>query len=203
MRNLINCKVYPGQGAVKFGPIKTPAITHTALHIDANSRLRVSNLCAMKSHFDVSEWQSICAGLPKCTNCQRFGHTKRNCCYHTPFLSPPAGLGSVREVIYTVFFIFMWTTFPPLPSTYTNDTTLVATSKLPALLVKYLVNYLADLEIWLRDWRIAIIVGKTAAVLLRTRRNKPPRPLRVPDKEMQCAENVKYVGEIDIPGLAI
>ena len=45
---------------------------------------------------------------------------------------------------------------------YTDDIALVAMSKQSALLVKYLETRLADLEIWLKDWRIAINVGKSA-----------------------------------------
>ena len=61
---------------------------------------------------------------------------------------------------------------------YADDTALVATSRQLALLVKYLETHLADLEIWLRDWRIAINVGKSAAVLFTTRYIQPPRPLK-------------------------
>ena len=58
----------------------------------------------------------------------------------------------------------------PTPSRYIElaqyaDDTLVATSKHPALLVKYLETHLSELEKWLREWRIAINVGKNAAVL--------------------------------------
>ena len=41
---------------------------------------------------------------------------------------------------------------------YAGDTALVATSKQPQLLLKYLETYLTELETWLRDWRIAINV---------------------------------------------
>ena len=45
---------------------------------------------------------------------------------------------------------------------YADDTALVVTSKHPALLVKFLETHLSELEIWLREWRIAINVGKSA-----------------------------------------
>ena len=48
---------------------------------------------------------------------------------------------------------------------YADDTALVATYKHTALLVKYLESHLSELEIWLREWKIAINVGKSAAVL--------------------------------------
>jgi hypothetical protein len=48
---------------------------------------------------------------------------------------------------------------------YADDTALVATSRSPSLLVGYLEDYLGRLERWLRDWRIAINVSKSTAVL--------------------------------------
>jgi hypothetical protein len=49
----------------------------------------------------------------------------------------------------------------PLPSRHTelhhyaDDTTVIATSHQPGLLLRYLEIYLYDLEWWLREWRIA------------------------------------------------
>jgi hypothetical protein len=40
-----------------------------------------------------------------------------------------------------------------------------AMSHQPALLVKYMETYLSDLEQWLREWRIAISVLKSSAML--------------------------------------
>jgi hypothetical protein len=48
---------------------------------------------------------------------------------------------------------------------YSDDTALAATSRSPSLLVGYLEEYLGRLERWLRDWRIAINVSKSTAVL--------------------------------------
>jgi hypothetical protein len=48
---------------------------------------------------------------------------------------------------------------------YVEDTARVATSRSPSLLVGYLESYLGSLEHWLRDWRIAINVSKSTAVL--------------------------------------
>ena len=59
----------------------------------------------------------------------------------------------------------------PMPSRhielaqYIDDTALIATSKQPKVLLKYL----TELEKWLRNWRIAISVGKSAALLFMTR----------------------------------
>ena len=67
---------------------------------------------------------------------------------------------------------------------YVDDTALVVTSKQPVLLVKYLETHLSEVEKWLRDWMIAINVGKSAAVLCTTRYIPPPRPLRFLGEEI-------------------
>jgi hypothetical protein len=48
---------------------------------------------------------------------------------------------------------------------YADDTVPIATSRDPSLLVGYLEAYLGRLELWLRNWRIAINVPKSTAVL--------------------------------------
>jgi len=48
---------------------------------------------------------------------------------------------------------------------YGDDMAVTAMSHQPALLVKYMETYLSDLEQWLREWRIAISVLKSSAML--------------------------------------
>jgi len=48
---------------------------------------------------------------------------------------------------------------------YADDTAIIATSRQPAFLVKYLETYLSDLEWWLSEWRIAINVSKSSVML--------------------------------------
>jgi hypothetical protein len=48
---------------------------------------------------------------------------------------------------------------------YADDTAIIATSRKSALLIRYLETYLSDLERWLREWRIAINVSKTNAMI--------------------------------------
>jgi hypothetical protein len=50
---------------------------------------------------------------------------------------------------------------------YADDTALIATSGSLSLLVVCLEAHLGILELWLRDWRIAINVSEGTAVLLR------------------------------------
>jgi retron-type reverse transcriptase len=63
---------------------------------------------------------------------------------------------------------------------YADDTALVATSRSPSVLVGYLEAYLGRLERWLRDWRIAINVSKSTAVLFvkAARRIQKPTPVQ-------------------------
>jgi hypothetical protein len=51
---------------------------------------------------------------------------------------------------------------------YADDTALVATSHSPSFLVGYLETFLGRIEHCLRDWRIAINVSKSTAVLFTT-----------------------------------
>jgi len=46
---------------------------------------------------------------------------------------------------------------------YADDTTIIATSSKPTLLVRYLESYLNGLQRWLSEWRIAIIASKSIA----------------------------------------
>jgi Reverse transcriptase (RNA-dependent DNA polymerase). len=98
----------------------------------------------------------------------------------------------------------------PMPSHHiklalcADDTALVSTSKQPQLLLKYLETYLTELETWLQDWRIAINVDKSAAVLFTTRRIPTPRPLRFLGDEIQWVEKVNISRSPlirDLPGL--
>jgi hypothetical protein len=63
---------------------------------------------------------------------------------------------------------------------YAEDTVLVATSRSPSFIAGYLEAYLCRLEHWLRDWRIAINISKSAAVLfVKTMRGtQKPRAVR-------------------------
>jgi hypothetical protein len=79
---------------------------------------------------------------------------------------------------------------------YADDTALVATSRSPSLLVSYLETYLGRLEHWLRDWRIAINVSKSAAVLVANtaRLIQKPRPVQFLGEPIQWVETARYLG---------
>jgi hypothetical protein len=48
---------------------------------------------------------------------------------------------------------------------YAADTAIIATSRKPTLLISYLESYLNDLQRWLSEWRIAINVNKSTAII--------------------------------------
>jgi hypothetical protein len=67
---------------------------------------------------------------------------------------------------------------------YADDTALVAMPGSPSLLVGYLEVSVGRLERWLRDWRIAMKVSKSTALLFA----KAPRPIQKP-------RTVQFLGE--------
>jgi hypothetical protein len=72
---------------------------------------------------------------------------------------------------------------------------LVAMSRSPSLLVSYLETYLGRLEYWLRDWRIAVNVSNSAALLLvKTARHvQNPRAVQFFGKPIQWVETARYL----------
>jgi hypothetical protein len=48
---------------------------------------------------------------------------------------------------------------------YADHTAVIATSRKPTLLVSYLKSYLNDLQRWLSEWRIALNVSKSSAII--------------------------------------
>ena len=48
---------------------------------------------------------------------------------------------------------------------YEDDTAIIATSRKPTLLVSYLESFLNDFQRWLSEWRIAINVSKSTAII--------------------------------------
>jgi len=48
---------------------------------------------------------------------------------------------------------------------YSDDTTIIATSQKPTLLVSYLKFYLTDLQLWLSEWKTAINLSKSNMII--------------------------------------
>jgi uncharacterized membrane protein (UPF0136 family) len=79
---------------------------------------------------------------------------------------------------------------------YADDTALIATSRVPSLFVGYLYSYLGRLELWLRDWRIAINVSESTAVLFAkaARRVRQPRPVQFLGEPIEWVQTTRYLG---------
>jgi hypothetical protein len=73
---------------------------------------------------------------------------------------------------------------------YADDAALIATSRSPQLLVRYLDTYLNRLELWLRDWRIAINVSNSTTEFFTntTRRVQRPRSPQLFGQPIQWVE---------------
>jgi hypothetical protein len=93
--------------------------------------------------------------------------------------------GLISPVLFSLYVNDM-----PVPShhvklgLYADDTA----ARKPVLLVSYLESYLADFELWLRKWRIAINVSKSMAMLFTRRRIQTPRPVALFGKEESLSE---------------
>jgi hypothetical protein len=77
---------------------------------------------------------------------------------------------------------------------YADDTAVIATSRKPALVVSYLESYLADLELWLRKWMIAINVSKSMVMLFTRRRIQNPRAVAVFGEPIVWVDTARYLG---------
>ena len=81
-------------------------------------------------------------------------------------------------------------------SIYADDTGVIATSRKPTLLVSYLDSYLNDLQLWLSEWRIAINVSKSRAMIFACagRHFIHPRPVTLIGEPIQCVDTTRYLG---------
>jgi len=86
-------------------------------------------------------------------------------------LSGVAQGGLISPVLFSLYVNDM-----PSPShqvelaLYADDTAIIGRSRKPTLLGNYLESYLNDLQRWLSEWRIAINVSKSTAIISRARR---------------------------------
>jgi len=79
---------------------------------------------------------------------------------------------------------------------YADDTAVIATSRQPTLLVRYLKAYLTDLEWWLSEGRIAINVSKSSAMLFSKigRRISKPRAVELFGEPIEWVDDNRYLG---------
>jgi len=79
---------------------------------------------------------------------------------------------------------------------YADDTAIIATSRKPTLLFSYLESYLNAIQRWLSEWRIAINVSKSTAIIF-ARAGRPfiePRPVTLFGEPIQWVETIRYLG---------
>jgi len=104
-------------------------------------------------------------------------------------------------LISPVLFILYVNDIPP-PShhaelaLYADDTAIIATPRKPTQLVSYLESYLNDLQRWLSEWRIAINVSKSTAMIFARaeRRFIQPRPLTLFGEPIEWVDTIRYLG---------
>jgi len=79
---------------------------------------------------------------------------------------------------------------------YADDIAIIAKSRRPALLVSYLESYLNDLQRWLSEWRKAINVSNSTAIIFARagRRFIQPRPVTLFGEPIQWVDTTRYLG---------
>ena len=79
---------------------------------------------------------------------------------------------------------------------YAGDTTIIATSRKPTLLVSYVESYFRDLQRWLSEWRPAINVSMSTAIIFTRagRRFIQPRPVTLFGEPIQWVNTTRYLG---------
>jgi hypothetical protein len=79
---------------------------------------------------------------------------------------------------------------------YSDDTAIIATSRKPTLLVSFLESYFIDLQRWLSEWRIAINVSKSTAIIFARagRHFIQPRPVTLLGNPIEWVETTLYLG---------
>ena len=79
---------------------------------------------------------------------------------------------------------------------YADDTAIIATSRKPTLLVSYPESYLSNLQRWLTEWRIAINVSKSSAIIFARagRRFIQPRSVTLFGEPIKWVDTTRYLG---------
>jgi muramoyltetrapeptide carboxypeptidase LdcA involved in peptidoglycan recycling len=79
---------------------------------------------------------------------------------------------------------------------YADDTAVIATSRKPTLLVNYLESYMYDMQRWLSEWRIAIYVSKSSAIIFtrHTRRFIQTRPVTYSESQSNGSIQLVILG---------
>jgi len=111
-----------------------------------------------------------------------------------------AGVAQVGLMSPVLFILYVNDIPSPLHhvelALYADDTAIIATSRKPTLLVSYLESYFNDLQRWLSEWKIAIKVSKsTAIVFARAGRHFiQPRPVTLFGELIEWVDRTRYLG---------
>ena len=104
------------------------------------------------------------------------------------------------ELIFPALFSLYVNDMPPTShhvelALYADDTSIIATSRKPMLLVSYLESYLNDVQRWMSEWRIAINVPKSTALIFARagRRFNQPRPVTLFGEPIQWVDTARYL----------
>jgi len=79
---------------------------------------------------------------------------------------------------------------------YADDTAIITTQRTPVLLVSYLQTYISHLERWLTEWRIAVNVSKSSAIIFARagRRLIQPRSVTLFGEPINWVDTIRYLG---------
>jgi len=94
-------------------------------------------------------------------------------------------VGVAQGVLISPVLFSLYVNDTPSPShhvqlaLYADDMAIIATSRKPTLLASYLESYLNNLQRWLSEWRIAINVSKSTAIMFKRAGQHFIQPRRV------------------------
>jgi len=79
---------------------------------------------------------------------------------------------------------------------YAGDAAIIATSHKPTLLFSYQESYVNDLQRWFSEWKIAINVSKSTAIIFARagRRFIQPRPVTLFGEAIEWVDRIRYLG---------
>ncbi|GFW04404.1 RNA-directed DNA polymerase from mobile element jockey [Trichonephila clavipes] len=103
--------------------------------------------------------------------------------------------GLVSRPTYTIFTLMIFPIIPVSVCLFADDAAVLAQGANLNYTQCTLQRYLHTLESWLTDWRIAINVDKTQAIVFRKhRRNLIPKTLSLFDEDIKWINVVRYLG---------
>jgi hypothetical protein len=105
--------------------------------------------------------------------------------------------GLISPVLFSLYVNDMSSSSPHVElALNADDTAVIATSRKPTLFVSYLESYLNDLQWWLCEWRIAINVSKSSAMIFARDRRRfvQPLPVTLYGEPIEWFDTTRYLG---------